>query len=599
MCNKNDMLCSKRTILDLLIELTRHIKSRRRIQLGALATLMLVAAFAEIITIGAVVPFLTALTMPEKILDQATIRPILEYLSITRSEQLFGPLAIAFAGAAFTSGLTRFLLLWLQTRVGHAIGVDVSSEIYRRTLYQPYAVHVARNSSEVISGIRDKAHAIVGQTVLPLLTLLSATLILHSILIAILVVNTEVAISAFLGFGAVYALAVLLTRKRITISGARISHEQGRVLKILNEGLGGIREVLIDGAQESYLKTYRDADIPLRKAIADIQIIGASPRFIIEALTLMLFALLAYALTTRESGLITVVPTLGALALSAQRMLPMLQQAYSSWTVISGGSASLQDALDLLRQPLPVYSTLPKPAPLHFEREIRVTDLSFRYGSDIKLVLHNINLVIPHGARVGFIGSTGSGKSTLIDVLMGLLQPVSGYISIDGVVVTPENGSAWQAHIAHVPQNIFLADMNVAENIAFGTPINKVDMTRVRSAAVKAQIAETIDSWPQKYQTIVGERGVRLSGGQRQRIGIARALYKNADVIVLDEATSALDNDTEDQVMRAIESLGSNITLIMVAHRLTTLKGCSHIISLDNGLVRSVGTYEQIIQPLL
>jgi ATP-binding cassette subfamily B protein len=219
----------------------------------------------------------------------------------------------------------------------------------------------------------------------------------------------------------------------------------------------------------------------------------------------------------------------------------------------------------------------------------------FRYAPDAPLVLQNLNLTIPKGSRVGFVGSTGSGKSTLIDIIMALLDPIEGSLMVDDVPINSNNSRSWQSHIAHVPQTIFLADSTIAENIALGIMSRNVDLERVRKAAQQAQIADIIESWDKKYDTIVGERGIRLSGGQRQRIGIARALYKQADVIVFDEATSALDNDTERTVMKAINSISKEITLLIIAHRLTTLKDCDQIIELSDGQVSKVGSYEQII----
>ena len=211
------------------------------------------------------------------------------------------------------------------------------------------------------------------------------------------------------------------------------------------------------------------------------------------------------------------------------------------------------------------------------------------------MLKHGLNLSIKKGSRVGFIGTTGSGKSTLLDILMGLLQSPHGELAIDGIKITEENHRRWQAHIAHVPQAIFLADASIAENIAFGIPLTEIDNNRVREVAMKAQVAKAIESWPEQYDTVVGERGVKLSGGQRQRIGIARALYKRADVIVFDEATSALDNDTERAVMEAIESLGDELTLIIVAHRLTTLENCTEVIELEDGRIKRSGSYENIM----
>jgi len=310
----------------------------------------------------------------------------------------------------------------------------------------------------------------------------------------------------------------------------------------------------------------------------------------------LLIALSAYSLSQQTNGLAMAIPILGTIAYSAQRLLPVLQQGYGACTYILAGRASLQDVLLLLEQPLPEFVEDPfflEPIPFHKDIELR--HLSFRYNEQTPWILKNLNLSIEKGSKVGLIGETGSGKSTLLDVLMGLLQPTEGSLEIDGRSLSASNLRTWQVRIAHVPQVIFLIDSTIEENIAFGVPKNQIDQNRVRKAAHQAQIANTIEGWSEQYQTFVGERGVRLSGGQRQRIGIARALYKQADVIVFDEATSALDNETELAVTEAIESLGNNLTVIIVAHRLSTLRKCSKIIELAEGGILRTGTYEDLV----
>jgi len=313
-----------------------------------------------------------------------------------------------------------------------------------------------------------------------------------------------------------------------------------------------------------------------------------------EALGMLLIAALAYSLAQQVDGIAKAIPILGALALGAQRLLPVLQQAYGSWTQINSGQASLKDTLELLDQPLPDYANQ-SITQLPFNQSIILRQLRFRYGEQAPYVLNQLNLTITKGSRIGFIGTTGSGKSTLLDIVMGLLQPTNGLLEIDGQPIAPANYRAWQSHIAHVPQAIFLADSTIEENIAFGIPRDQIDHSRVQQAAQQAQISESIESWPKQYQTFVGERGIRLSGGQRQRIGIARALYKQADVIIFDEATSALDGETEQAVMQAIESLSKELTLLIIAHRLTTLKSCTQIVELSDGNIRRTGTYQDIL----
>jgi len=374
-----------------------------------------------------------------------------------------------------------------------------------------------------------------------------------------------------------------------------MARESVQVIKSLQEGLGGIRDVLIDGSQATYCQVYRNADLRLRRAQGNSAFISASPRYGMEALGMLLIAALAYSLAQQDDGIAKAIPILGALALGAQRLLPVLQQAYGSWAGIQSGQAALQDTLNLLDQPLPSYADQPAAEPLSFKHTISLKQLAFRYSPQTPYVLEQINLTIAKGSRVGFIGATGSGKSTLLDIVMGLLEPTEGTLEIDGKPVTPGNNRAWQAHIAHVPQAIFLADSSIEENIAFGVPPDQIDHERVRQAAQQAQIADIIETWPKQYQTFVGERGIRLSGGQRQRIGIARALYKQADVIIFDEATSALDNETEQAVMQAIEGLNENLTILIIAHRLTTLKNCTQIVELSECGIKRTGSYQDIV----
>lgn len=583
------------TIQSLLVRLWQNINPRRRSQFGLLLVLMVLASFAEIISIGAVLPFLGVLTAPERIFEHAAAKPIIQALGLSEPTQLLLPLTITFGVAAIIAGAMRLLLLWVSTRLSFATGADLSISIYRRTLYQPYAVHCARNSSEVITGISTKANQVIYQTIVPVLTLISSSIMLIVILVALLAVNPTIALLAFGGFGLIYALIIRLTRKRLLIDSQRIAHESTQVIKSLQEGLGGIRDVLIDDNQAAYCQIYRNADLPLRRAQGNNYFISISPRFGMEALGMLLIALLAYALAQQEDGVAKAIPVLGALALGAQRLLPVLQQAYSAWSQIRGGQMSLQDTIALLEQPLPVHADRPTSEALSFKQQIQLQQLAFRYNDATPWILRDINLTIPKGSRIGFIGATGSGKSTLIDIIMGLLPPTEGTLAIDGQILTAENQRAWQQHIAHVPQSIFLADSTVAENIAFGIPKEQINHERVRLAAQQAQIAESIESWPDQYLTFVGERGIRLSGGQRQRIGIARALYKQADVIVFDEATSALDTETEQAVMQAIENLSNDLTLIIIAHRLTTLKNCTQIVELGDGHTKRMGSFNQII----
>ncbi len=589
----------KKTLLNtglpnLLIRLWHHLSQRRQRQFTLLMGLMLISAFAEVVSLGAVLPFLGILTAPDLVFNHPIVADMAQAWGITSADQLVLPLTVAFAAAALIAGAIRILLLWVSTRLAFASGADLGIEVYRRTLYQPYRVHVSRNSSEVISGITNKVNGVVFMVLLPLLMLISSTVLLVAIMLALIAIDPMVASVAAVGFGASYALITRMSRRRLHRNSQRIAYEQTQVLKALQEGLGGIRDVLLDGTQPVYCDIYRQADHPLRLAQGNNAVIGQSPRYIMEALGMVLIAALAYALSRQAGGIATALPVLGALALGAQRLLPALQQSYSAWASIAGNHASLADTIELLDQQLP--AELLQPAPLLFQKDIQFRGVRFRYANDDPWVLDGLSLVIAKGARVGFVGSTGSGKSTTLDLLMGLLMPTEGELLVDGQPISGNRLRAWQRSIAHVPQSIYLADTTLAENIAFGVPPDAIDLNRVRQAARQAQIADFIESSPEGYQAYVGERGIRLSGGQRQRIGIARALYKQASVLVFDEATSALDNATEQSVMDAIEGLNSNLTILLIAHRLTTLRRCDTIVELEHGQVVAQGTYEQLLE---
>lgn len=567
----------------LIARLWSHIAPRRRKQFGMLLVLMFVASLAELFSIGAVLPFIGILTAPERVFTHELLQPAIRMSGIQEPQELLIPATIVFCLAALLAAAVRFLLMWVGTRLSFATGADLSLEVYRRTLYQPYAVHISRNSSEIVTAVSSKTQAVVSGAIYPMVQMLAASFTLIIVTGALIAYQPLIALFSIASFGALYLTITRLARARLVANSRRVALHASRRVKALNEGLGGIRDLLLDGTQPTYCAIFQDADRHLRQAQAQNIVISSSPRFLMEAMGMVLIALLALWLTVRPGGFGSALPLLGALAVSAQKLLPMLQQLYQNWTSFKGNNRSILDVLDLLDQPLPehlIHTSLP---PLAFMRDLRLDGVGFRYRPDTDWVLDGVHLTVPRGSRVGIVGTTGSGKSTLIDIVMGLLIPGRGQMLVDDVEISSANNLAWQAHIAHVPQAIFLADASIAENIAFGVPTNKIDMARVEKAATQAQLASTVDTFPDRYHTRVGERGVQLSGGQRQRIGIARALYKAADVIVLDEATSALDNTTEEAVMGAIDGLDRDLTLFIVAHRVSTLKNCDFIIEVVGG----------------
>jgi ABC-type multidrug transport system fused ATPase/permease subunit len=568
----------------LLRRLWAHLPGKRRFQLVAVLGSMLASGFAEIVSLAAVVPFLTVLADPERLWSRPWVRAAAEARGLTEPSQLLLPVTMLFVVAAVASGLIRLVNLWLSGRVAAGTGSDLSQEAYRRTLYQPYAVHVARNSATITTAVISHVDGLIYGVLNPLLLICVNVAVIAAIALGLVLIDPWVAFLTVLAFGGAYLAITLATKASLTTNSREQAASNKALVQNVQEGLGAIRDVLLDHSQPYYLARYRDADWAIRQLRARAELLGGFPRFVIEAAGMAGVAALAYVLVTRSGGIAAALPVLGALALGAQRLLPALQQTYMSFSLLQNHVAGFQIVLDLLDQPAP-EADRPRAAPAAFTESIALDDCSFRYQPELPLVLRDVSLEIKRGERVALVGPTGSGKSTLADILMGLLAPTSGRLLIDGREVDSE---AWQANIAHVPQSIFLADASIAENIALGIPAAEVDQGRLEAAAAQAQIAEFIESLPKGYATTVGERGVRLSGGQRQRIGIARALYKQAPVLVFDEATSALDDATEKALMDTLAGLSRDLTIIMIAHRLSTTSYCDRVITVSAGSLADV-----------
>jgi len=555
---------------------------RRKKQFVLLLFLMVIASIMEVVSIGAVAPFLAALASPEQVYQHHLAQPLIQMLQITNSDQLLLPLTVIFVVVTFAATIVRLLLLYVSTRLSYATGADISIDIYRRTLYQDYSVHASRNSSEIISGIISKTNLVTGNVLMPLLLIISSIIVALGIIVMVFIINAQIAIGIFIVFSTSYWLITSFTKNSLHNNSKLIADQDKQRIKSLQEGLGAIREVLIDGTQELYCKLYQKSDLSLRRAMGDNFFIASSPRYLIEAIGMIVIAVMAYILSTQEGGIVAAIPILGLLAISAQRLLPVLQQAYSSYSMIKGAKSSLIDVLNLLNQSLPDSFDQSSIEIVPFEKEIIFKNVSFKYAIDAPWTLKDVNLSFKKGDTIGLIGRTGSGKSTLIDILMGLLEPTSGDLLVDGTVVSRKNRGAWQMHISHVPQDIYLADSTIQENIAFGISQEQIEECRVRKAARIAQISKVIDDLKNKYSTFIGERGVQMSGGQRQRIGVARALYKESDVLIFDEATSALDSQTEGDLMQQISRTKHDQTIFIIAHRLSTLKQCDSIYRINS-----------------
>ena len=579
----------------MIIRLWRHLSSRRKKQLALMQIGTIIASFFEMAGLGAVIPFLTVLSDPTPVFNSSYLQPFIVFFGIESPEMLATPITILFVSLIVISAIIRLLLLWALTKLSNLAGAELSISIYRHTLYQDYSTHVSRNSSEVINGIITKTTTVTKSVIAPVLMLISSVITIIGIAIVLLAINVVVTLTAFLGFGGLYLLTMYLTRRNLAGNSQSIADKSDLMVKALQEGLEGIREVLLNSNQKFYTELYSQSDLQMRKALWRNEMIYSSPRFLMEAVGIGLVAIFALFASLQSGGINQFLPILGAFVLGAQKLLPAIQKAYAAFSRIRGAKYSLEDVLELLDQPLPSHANLPAPNPISFKDCIELKDINFRYTKNSPWILKGISLQIPKGSVIGIVGETGCGKSTLIDIFMGLLKPTSGELLVDGKTIDNSNVRAWQRHISSVPQHIYLTDGTLEENIAFGISKNEIDFSRVKDAAHKAQISDLVEGLKDGYQTLVGERGMRLSGGQRQRVAVARAFYQQSDILVLDEATSALDDSTELAVMDAITNLNhKSMTVIIIAHRISTLSNCDMIFRLGNDFKTELLTYDEL-----
>jgi ABC-type multidrug transport system fused ATPase/permease subunit len=564
--------------MDSFRTLFRLLPAARRRQFALTLLLMLAGAAAEMVTIGAALPFLALVADPHS----ALVPPrLLELLDSVGGSPVVGA-ALLLVVAALGSALIRLALTWGSQRFVMAAGHDMAAGVFGRMLRQPYAEQVRRNSSQTLAAI-EKVQGVVFGLLQPAMQGLIGAFIALCVFALLLRIDAGAAGMAAVSIALAYVAVSLIVRPRLKRNSEALAGTMVERTRTVQEGLGGIRDIILDRSEPLFEAKFAELDSRYRRATAATQFVAAAPRFVVEAAGLVAIAGVTLAMSQEPGGVVKAIPVLGALALGAQRLLPLLQQAYSGWSLASGNYRAFRDVLELMEAPIPP----PQPAaarPLPFERELAFEGVGFRYPEG-RFGLVDVDLRIRSGEHVGIAGPTGGGKSTLLDLLMGLLEPDCGAILVDGRALDAASRPAWQSGLAHVPQAIYLVDDTIAANIAFPGPADRLDQERLRAAVGAAQLETFLAGLPDGIETRVGERGVRLSGGQRQRIGIARALYRRPRLLILDEATSALDEATEAAVLAALLKQRGGLTLVTVAHRATTLAACDRLIRVEGGRV--------------
>ena len=558
-------------------KLLLFIDNRRKIQFFFLLILTIFSAIAEMLSIASVVPFVSLITDGSFTKEKFYLYKFVEF---NNKEE-----AIIYSGLIFSSlflinSLSRILLIYVTTRLSQVTAAELSVKIFKAKLFDTYTNHISKNSSSLVAAITQKVYE-MAVSISSAITLMSGVFIFICIISILIWVNPKVMIISILFFGILYFSLISFGRKIVKTSSKIINEQQNNIVEILQNGLGALRDIILDKSQYFYIQTFQKSVFEKAKRQTIVDFIQNSPRYIFEAMGIVLFVgLLIYSSESSKSSdeFSSILPTLAALAIGSQRILPLLNALYTNFITLKSRLYQVAEVVDSLNQNLikEEKEKLIIEKKIDLKNLISFNNVSFSYDKK-NYILKDISFQIKKGSRVGIIGQTGEGKSTFLDLLMGLLPPENGTIYIDDVELTQDTNNSWQSKISHVPQKIFLSNLSFLENIAFGIDINKIDRNRVELVSKKSQIHEFIMKLENKYLERVGERGIRLSGGQIQRIALARALYKNTEIIIFDEATNSLDIATEKLIMKELYDLDKNLTIIMVAHRLNTLKDCDII----------------------
>jgi len=557
----------------------KFLNFKRKLQLIILIILMLLSSLSEVFTIATVIPFIDFLTNKEIIYQNQIVQSLFINNNIKNENIIFTGISIIFILAIFSSGLLRISNLYFSGKYTAIIGHQISRECYKRSLFQELEVHINRNSSILISSITrhiDKTISLLNSFLLFLISFLNILFIY----IGLLIFDGELAITTVIGFVLIYGIIIFFTGKRLRRNSLKVAEYSTQQYKELQEGFGSFREILLENNQEFNLNRYSLVDFNMRKYSAQSLFLRSFPKYALESFAICLLIILGLIFSIKRGQASNLISSLGVLALASQRILPAAQNMYQSWAAITSTSAEFDDVVKLLNQK--IISTSNIGTPLKCFKEISFNCVSFEYKENNYETIKNLKLNIKNGEKIGIKGITGSGKSTFVDLFMGLLKPSKGYILVDNLDINDELNQdtliKWRKSIAHVPQKIFLADMTIEQNIAFGVPPEMINHDLVRLCAKNANADKFIENLKDGYKTRIGEWGVRLSGGQQQRIGIARALYKDTNILVLDEATSALDYMTEKKVIESIYKNYEGKTVLAIAHRTSTLKNFDRVI---------------------
>jgi ATP-binding cassette, subfamily B, bacterial PglK len=585
--------------MSLVLEMWSVLTHRQRRWVLWTQGLSLLMAFSTVTGIASIAPFFAVLGEPQLIDSSAPLSWLFLHLGFSSKRSFEIALGVAFLSVVLFANMINLFGSFVMIRLSYRISTELQSMLFEEYLARPYVFHVRTNSAVIFNNVINETNRITNDVLRNAFPLVANLATATLIILSVMWLNPLLAAAMLVALGGGYIVIYLALRNWLLRSG----HMQSRFLieqtQIVNESLGAIKEILVLRIQNFFRGNFERTSRSLARKSATSQLVYQSPKYVMECVTVAGLVLVALLASRGDGGIGPWLGQLTFVGFSAYRLLPVLQQAFASLVRIRGERAAftaiapdLRLALARRDSPGDIDSSwLQRP-----EKDIYLHDVSFRYEADCPPTIRGATLRIPAKAAVGFIGANGSGKTTLVDLIAGLLVPESGRIEIDGEVLDPQNRAAWQSRIAYVPQNVFLLDSSVAENIALGIAAPAIDRARLAAAAKLAQLDAFVGTLPEGFDHRIGERGVRLSGGQRQRIGIARALYTNASVLIMDEATSALDGLTEQELMATIMRLRGSYTIIVIAHRLSTVRACDLIFEFEHGGISGSGSYVELLR---
>lgn len=582
----------KENIFQSILKLWPFIKKDKKYKIFIYAVLTIISAFADLLSIGAIIPFVIVFTEPNQLNNFEIFVSIKNYLNLNSIEDIQLFLFSCFSIAVIFAGTIKISLSWFQSRLAYGVAADLGNLVFSSALAKPYDYHLGKNSNEIVSAIANKANIVADNIIHPVLSFLLAFVTVIAIGSLLFYINALVTVIVFSLIFFVYILIALLIKRHIRKASVDINHNYDSVMRIIREGLEGIRYVILTSSKNIFIKAHEKSENILRNSQANVSFASLFPRSVIETFALLVFAWVVFMFIDSSGGSSELISLMSAIVMSIQRLLPILQQAYFGWTKLSGAKAIIEDTLLYLDDVSFFTDNLIEQdiKKLPFNKSIKLKNISFAYSNNHESpILKDISLEISRAAKIGITGVSGSGKSTLIDIIMGFLKPQKGEIFIDNIELEFEkNKKNWQKNISLVPQNIYLSDSSIVSNIAFGEDEELIDYKKVLEVIRITQLDKLVASLNDGFHYVVGEDGKNLSFGQKQRIAIARALYRNSDLLVIDEGTSALDKKTQSNVIDALNNLENKPAILMIAHRIEILNDYDAIYELKDGSLKKL-----------